>query len=63
MTDDVGIDDYRARYLAAQNAWDRLHRWLAFYRGAAIPADLVLARMELLARDMAPPVDSSGDDA
>ena len=63
MTDDAGIQDYRARYLAAQDAWDRLHHWLAFYRGAAIPADLVLTRMERLWRDTVPSPEPTGDDA
>lgn len=49
MTDDP--DDYHDRYVDARDAWDSLHRWLGYYRGATIAADAVLERMDLLERD------------
>lgn len=49
MTEDP--DDYHDRWVDARDAWDSLHRWVAYHRGATIAADAVLARMHQLERD------------
>lgn len=57
MPDDP--EDYHDRYVDARDAWNNLHRWLAYHRGATIAADAVIAQMRLLTHDYTQPTPES----